>query len=198
MQISNKQQQQQRQGWWQCTSKKVGSLSSPIQLEPPLLLPLLLAHLHSEWYRVLVPLWLWHSRPFEIEKFLFFYLTPPARSHASTPHMSRATKWKQVTCTEYLKFSPHPSTKQAKALCVSSCKHAKFKRLLKWLSNTFPNQTSAFVLGFLLVFMDAQERKIEIATPGKRVSHRLGYNSNPEYLITTQTWCFLTVTQPSS
>ena len=32
----------------------------------------------------------------------------------------------------------------------------------------------------LFVLMDAQVKQIEIATPGKRASHRLGYSSHPE------------------
>ena len=35
----------------------------------------------------------------------------------------------------------------------------------------------------LLVLTDAQEKQIEIATPGKRASHRLGYSSHPEHLL---------------
>ena len=43
-------------------------------------------------------------------------------------------------------------------------------------------------LGFVCLFVltDAQEKQIEIATPGKRASHRLGYSSYPEHLISTQ------------
>ena len=42
----------------------------------------------------------------------------------------------------------------------------------------------AFVCLFVLT--DAQEKQIEIATPGKRASHRLGYSSHPEHLLSTQ------------
>ena len=35
------------------------------------------------------------------------------------------------------------------------------------------------VSGCLFVLTDAQEKQIEIATPGKRASHRLGCSSHP-------------------
>ena len=45
---------------------------------------------------------------------------------------------------------------------------------------------SEHLLFVCFVLLDAQERQIEIATPGKRASHRLGYSSHPDNLISTQ------------